>query len=226
MARALADLRAGAALAPSAAVRLVHLAAMQRAPEAPDTDVVVPRPRRRPGFVPKLVGATAAFVLAAGTGLAATGSLPDPAQDAVAGVVRRVGIDLPTRVNVPLQSAPEAAPAPPVVSPHAEDKPLESPRATEAQTACVAEPSEPEGSPTPGPTDAPQTCAPAPVDEQPTETGPVDGGDEPVEEPADPATTTPSDGGSGGDGQSGDSGGSGSPSEPAPSDTEPSAQED
>jgi hypothetical protein len=84
---------------PSAAVEQRHLAAMVGAFEAPDVSTAPRRKRLMKriaaiGAVKALAIGVVALV-ASGSALAAAGSLPDPAQDAVANTVENVGLNIP-----------------------------------------------------------------------------------------------------------------------------------
>jgi len=81
--------------APDAAVQARHLRAIADELAArPESHPV--RRRRRVPIGRAAAAALAGSVLVAGSALAATGHLPGPAQDAVAGLVSHVGVTLPT----------------------------------------------------------------------------------------------------------------------------------
>src|SRR5687768_1142279 len=77
--------------------RAAHLQAMSQT----YADLVAPQAhvrgdtRRRRRFLVRGTIAATALVLAGGSAMAATGSLPDAAQDAVSSVARRIGVKLP-----------------------------------------------------------------------------------------------------------------------------------
>lgn len=94
------EARAALVETPSPAVERRHLSAMVEAFEASDASRTHPR---RNTFMSRIfaIGAAKALavgvvaLLATGSALAATGALPDPAQDAVANTVDDVGLDIP-----------------------------------------------------------------------------------------------------------------------------------
>jgi hypothetical protein len=86
-------LRDGFSKAPTPQVREHHLAAMKAAFVPGGEPSRAPRRPRR--FVRRVAIFSAAGLLASGTALAATGTLPRPAQDAVAKVAHGIGLDLP-----------------------------------------------------------------------------------------------------------------------------------
>ncbi len=95
--QALERLRVELTTSPDSDVRTKHLAAMKAAFVTPN---LAPRRIRRPGFARRVAVGAAAFVLVGGTAMAATGTLPAPAQDAVAKVAHGVGLSLPHRAEV------------------------------------------------------------------------------------------------------------------------------
>jgi hypothetical protein len=95
---ALRRVRSEFSAAPDPEVRTKHLAAMAAAfGQATPTPARI-RHRRR--FVRRAAIGSVAFVLVGGSALAATGSLPRPAQDAVAKVAHDVGLNLPHSTQV------------------------------------------------------------------------------------------------------------------------------
>ena len=97
---ALRRLRSEFSQAPSKDVRTKHLAAMAAAVgQAPASVAPVRRARRR-HVGRRIALGCAASLLVSGSALAATGSLPRPAQDAVAKVAHDVGLNLPHSTQV------------------------------------------------------------------------------------------------------------------------------
>ena len=91
------DLRATYVATPAEPTRAAHLQAMTETFSglvAPDGPKAAPAKRRR-RFVVRGTIAAAGLVLVGGSAMAATGTLPDAAQDAVSNVARRIGVQLP-----------------------------------------------------------------------------------------------------------------------------------
>lgn len=112
VAELLADERATFAVAPTPKVKQQHLAAMAEAfLEAPAGHLVTTPIRR--SLMNRVLATRAAkafaiglaALLATGSALAATGSLPDRAQDAVADTIDVVGLDIPGGVDEQVESS-------------------------------------------------------------------------------------------------------------------------
>jgi hypothetical protein len=153
------DVRAAYARPVAADVRAAHIAKMTAAigpaPEVPSGR----RSRRR--FALRTGAVAAGVVLAAGSAFAATGTLPDAAQDAVAGAASRVGLDLPRGHTDQQRTRPASRPERPTV---AEENRSAAEAYTEAKqewTDCVAEnaPSHERSTPF----DAEDACGPKPT---------------------------------------------------------------
>jgi hypothetical protein len=95
LARALDYLRTGYVLGPRTEVRSAHLEAMAAAFGSASPAQTSRTRQRRFGVGSRVAGLAAGLVLFAGSALAATGALPDAAQNAVADAVHPVGLDLP-----------------------------------------------------------------------------------------------------------------------------------
>jgi hypothetical protein len=135
--RALGQLRDANTRTPSAGVKDTHLAAMTEAYE-PASGIAQKSPRRRRGFALRTGLVAAGAVLVAGSALAATGSLPDAAQNAVADVVSSVGLNLPGG-NDETQVTPAPAEAGKAGAEENRARAEEFTAAKQAWTACVAE---------------------------------------------------------------------------------------
>jgi hypothetical protein len=90
---------------PDPEIRTKHLAAMKAAFGMPAT---APARAPRGRFVRRVAVATAACLSVGGSALAATGSLPAPAQNAVASVAREVGLSIPHTAHATQVTNPRA----------------------------------------------------------------------------------------------------------------------
>jgi hypothetical protein len=102
------DVRVTFAAPPPALTRALHLSAMAVTRSDPSTTemVATARPRRGRRFVVRGGLAAAALVLVGGSAMAATGMLPDAAQDAISDVARRIGVKLPRAHTADIQRLP------------------------------------------------------------------------------------------------------------------------
>jgi hypothetical protein len=161
LSRAVSDVRDAYSAKPTADIRAAHLAAMVSAlGEASGVEPSRSR-RRRFGFAARVGTAAAGLVLVAGGAMAATGTLPDPVQNAVSEAARAVGLHIPEGDEGDTEGTP-AGSAQPSNPTAAENKARadEYTTAKKAWTECVAE-SAPkhEG---PGPFDPEEACGPKP----------------------------------------------------------------
>src|SRR5438046_1036848 len=126
----LGEIRASFAEAPAPDVRARHLETISKAFGQADSIPVAKIPSRRGRMARRTSVAVAGLVLVGGSALAATGSLPAAAQDAISSAAHHIGLDLPSATSSP--------------KPHHSPSPQNSPaaafvKAKRVWTDCVAQ---------------------------------------------------------------------------------------